>query len=88
MLYSVTSDPNDTNLQDDVNKVADWSKDNHMRLNTTKTKEMLISFNHPPPDVVKIEVDSFPLGRVECVTLLGVKLSCDLTWHLHVQHIL
>jgi hypothetical protein len=58
-----------------------------MKLNTTKTKEMLISFSRPVPDVPHITVDGCPLERVECVTLLGVKLSCDLSWHAHVQHI-
>ena len=58
-----------------------------MRINASKTKEMLISFSRPPPVVPKVTVDGSPLERVECVTLLGVKLSCDLSWHAHVEHI-
>ena len=87
-LYRVTNNPSDTLLQDSVNQVVSWSKSNCMKLNTAKTKEMLISFSRPPPTVPRITVEGVPLERVDCVTLLGVKLSADLTWHNHVQHII
>ena len=87
-LYRVSNDPCDTKLQDSVNTVVAWSKSNYMKLNTTKTKEMLITFSRPPPKVPSITVEGVPLERVDCVTLLGVKLSADLTWHSHVQYII
>ena len=58
-----------------------------MRLNTTKTKEMLISLCRPPPDVTRIVVIDCMLERVPSVTLLGVIFKYDLSWHGHVQHI-
>ena len=71
-----------------MNTIASWSTDNHMKLNATKTKEMFISFCRQTPNVPSITVDGKPLERVDCVTLLGVKLSSDLSWHHHVDHIL
>ena len=86
-LFHISSNPEDTDLQKAVNAVVEWSKSNHMKLNTSKTKEMFISFSRPPPKVPKITVNGTPLERVDEVTLLGLKLSNDLTWHHHVEHI-
>ena len=49
---------------------------------------MLISFSRSPLSVPRITVAGEPLERVDCVTLLGVKLSSDLTWHNHIHHII
>ena len=87
-LYKVTTDVKNTELQEAVDEIARWSKSNCMKLNTTKTKEMLISFCRQPPEVPKIIVDGVSLERVECVTLLGVKLSANLTWNNHVDFII
>ena len=87
-LYKVTNDVENTDLQEAVDEIANWSKMNFMKLNTTKTKEMLISFCREPPVVPKISVDGDPLERVECVTLLGVKLSANLTWNNLVDAII
>ena len=43
-LFAITNDAKDSILQEAINKVASWSSENDMRLNATKTKEMLISF--------------------------------------------
>ena len=87
-LYRISNKPQDTALQAAVNHVVSWSSENHMRLNASKTKEMFISFSKPPPPVPLITVSGAPLDRVDCVTLLGVKLSSNLTWNNHIEHII
>lgn len=87
-LYKISKDPSDSSLQKAVDYVSSWSRANHMKLNTSKTKEMFISFSKPQPNVACITVDGVPLERVDCVTLLGVKLSSTLTWNHHVEHII
>ena len=59
-----------------------------MRLNSLKTKEIMISFSRPPPLVHAIMIEGKALERVDLVTLLGVKLSNDLSWEKHVDHII
>ena len=87
-LYTVSNDPNDDRLQTAVTAVKEWSSNNDMRLNSKKTKEMVISFSKPPPQLPSIKVDGCPLERVDSVTLLGVILSSDLSWDMHMGHIL
>ena len=87
-LYKITNNPEDDGLQSAVNHVTEWSKMNHMKLNASKTKEMLISFARNKPDVPNICVNDVALERVDCVTLLGVKLCSDLSWHRHVEYII
>ena len=70
----------------DIPTYLTWSGENHMKINFSKTKEMLVSFSRPPPDIASITIDGCPLERVESVTLLGVKISNDLTWDLHIAH--
>ena len=62
--YSVTHVPCDTNLQAVVGTVIQWSSDNDMGINSPNTKDMLISFSRPPPDVHSIHTDGSPLGEI------------------------
>lgn len=86
-LFVVTNDTKDTSLQKAVDHVVTWSKKNDMRLNAIKTKEMLISFTKSTPEVSNITVDGRPLERVETIKLLGILISCDLTWGPHIEYI-
>ena len=77
-LNTVTNDPSERKLQTTVNTVLTRSGENHMKINSSKTKEMLVSFSRPPPDVASITINGCPLQRVKSVTLLGVKISNDM----------
>ena len=72
------------NLQSDINSVAAWVKLSGLRLNTQKTKFVLISrLRHPPP--IKLSVDGTTFSRVPSVTYLGVSISSDLSWASHIE---
>jgi hypothetical protein len=87
-LYCVSNNPNDSTLQEAANSVLAWSNQNDMRINGSKTKEMLISFSKSQPDVPHISIDGCLLERVDSVTLLGVQISHDLSWGKHVSYII
>ena len=84
-LFSITNDAKDSILQEAINKVVSWSSENDMRLNATQTKEMLISFSKSPPEVPHVIVHGSCLERVETTKLLGIQISCDLTWGPHMN---
>ena len=86
-LYYVSNNPIDPSLQEAVSSVLAWSNQNDMRINGSKTKEMLISFSKSQADVPHISIDGSLLERVESVTLLGVQISNDLSWEKHVSFI-
>ena len=58
-----------------------------MKINASKTKEMLISYSKIPPEVPHIMVDGVELERVTSCTLLGIELNEKLNWIDHVEKI-
>jgi len=64
-----------------------WTTDNHMQVNSTKTKEMIIcpltKLNLPP-----LATSSGTIERVSSFKLLGVHIESSLSWSTHVNSIL
>jgi hypothetical protein len=87
-LYSVGKNPECPLLQEAVNEVVSWSNQNHMRIIASKTKEMVVCFNHTLPVLKPITVNGVQLERVKSVTLLDLKISDDLSWGTHVNYII
>jgi len=84
---SVSRDSDDSSLQEAVDHLALWCHVNGMRLNTDKTKEMIVLFNKRVcrDDITPIVVNSSTIERVDDLKLLGVYFSSDLTWNKHVN---
>ena len=57
-----------------------------MRLNETKTKEMLIPFKNNAIETQPVLVNNKALERVTHFKILGVWLSDTLSWSHHVHH--
>ena len=74
-------------LQQSADIIANWSIDNGMRINTMKTKEIIISFCRDPVVLPYINIDGAAIERVSQVKVLGVTLSSDLSWNSHVDGI-
>ena len=58
-----------------------------MKLNEIKTKEMVISFRRSEAILVPILVEDHQIERVSFFKLLGVYVTDDLGWALHVEKI-
>ena len=71
-IYRVTNDTQDQTLQSAVSVATKWSQRNNMKINASKTKEMLITFSKTPPAVPLIEVNGIALERVSTCTLLAL----------------
>jgi len=64
-----------------------WTTNNHMQVNSTKTKEMIIG----PLAKTNLPLLTTPLGTIERVSsfkLLGVHIDSSLSWSTHVNSIL
>ena len=76
-------------MQESVNIAAEWTNNNDMKINSEKSKEIIISFSHGDlcNEVPTILIDGKFVERVDHVKLLGITLSNDLTWKRHVENI-
>ena len=76
-------------MQEYVNIAAEWTNNNDMKINSEKSKEMIISFSHGDlgNEVPNILIDGKVVERVDHVKLLGITFSNDLTWNRHVDNI-
>ena len=75
-------------LQSDANTVQEWANCNHMFLNHSKCKFMLISrkrnrMNNPPA----ITINGQMLETVSTFKYLGLLLTSDLSWSKHIEGI-
>ena len=48
-LYTISNNPQNTIFREAVDHVLAWSKENKMKINAYKTKEILVDFNNNPP---------------------------------------
>ena len=58
-----------------------------MALNYDKTNEMRICFKTETQDIPPITINDIQIEQVHSVRLLGVIISQDLTWQLHIDDI-
>ena len=89
-VAAVSTDPRINNMQLVADKLVQWCTDNHMHLNTSKTKEMVIYFGkqYSKSELVYTRIVDSNIERVETFKLLGVIFSSDLTWKAHVEYII
>ena len=87
---AISTNPLDNNMQLEVDKLVEWCVDNRMRLNTSKTKEMIIYFGktYPKSEIACTVINEAKIERVETFKLLGIIFSSDLTWRAHIEYML
>ena len=49
-LSEISRKSSGSNLQVSADQVSQWSKDNELGINCTKTKDMVVAFERPPND--------------------------------------
>ena len=70
-------------VQQAVDQVNTWSKKNLLQLNCDKTKELVISFNHPhSPQFLTCFIEGDPIARTTSAKLLGLMINDKLTWKI------
>ncbi len=84
-IYHMSNSAKDTSLQSAVDTAILWSKQNSMRLNASKTKELLLCYSKCPPQIPHITIDGEPIARVHACTLLSIDLNDSLSWSDHIS---
>ena len=71
----------------DLHMICVWLAPRRLKLNTSKVKVMVISRKRSPPRPV-IQIQGDTVEHVSSFKLLGVVITSDLTWKIHIQHII
>jgi len=86
ILYRVIKTSDDTSrLQEDIDRLHFWTKNWQMNFNTKKCHVLSISRKREKP-VLTYKIGSEHLSEVDSYPYLGVTISCDLKWHLHIDN--
>ena len=72
-------------MQGYVDSVADWTVDNRFQLNIDKCREIHISFSKNNADLPPLFINSQELEEIQYVKLLGVTITNNLSWNLHIN---
>ena len=84
-LYETVYRGKNSRMQEAAKDAIKWAVSNNMKLNASKTKELLIYFAKDSIQVPNIQVEGQAIERVHCAKLLGVNLTDKLDWDVHVN---
>ncbi|KAK3735987.1 hypothetical protein QZH41_006320 [Actinostola sp. cb2023] len=77
-----------SNIQSAVSELITKSHQNKFQLNEAKCKELRISFAKSAPDFALIVVNEKPIEVASNVKLLGLNISDNLKWNVHISEII
>ena len=81
IMCKIVNDDSCNVLQEDLNKLSDWSKEWSIKFNEDKCKVMHIGKTNPHHDY---KINNHILQKTEIERDLGVIISNDLEWSQHV----
>ena len=74
--------------QDILNEVASWTNLKKMKVNEKKSKTMVVNFTTKYQFKTRLYLNDTLLENVEETTLLGTKISSDLSWTSNTNHLI
>ena len=87
-LYIIIDDPNTSNsiLHNDINRISNWALKWHVLFNPTKSETLTFS-RKQQPNTYQFTMLPTPIPEVSSHKHLGVFLSNDCKWHIHIKYI-
>ena len=73
--------------QNHLNKLSEWTKAHLMKLNSDKSKFMVVNFTEKYQFNTRLNIENEMLKQVRETRLLGVIVNEQLTWHSNTDHI-
>ena len=86
MTEILTSATSPSQMQSFLCTLINWTLENDMRINTSKTKELVIGPWGQQRNATSLQTDSGAVERVHDFKLLGVYVDSTLSWTKHVEH--
>ena len=82
-IFECLTKPMVSRIQLSLDELCAWSTENHMRVNRTKTKEIIMDFSasNSVAEIPLLTIHDEPIERVTHATVVGVTVSSDLTWN-------
>ena len=83
-------------INNDLEKISEWSTRNRMIINTDKTKSLLVTGKRLEKKILESDNENLALAvklgntqidQVSCQNLLGVTLDKSLTYEAHIDHL-
>ncbi|KAI3375171.1 hypothetical protein L3Q82_021081 [Scortum barcoo] len=80
-IVGCVSEGNDCEYRKVIMDFVDWCELNHLQVNASKTKEMVINFSRKPSaDIAPVNIQGLDIERVRTYKYLGVHLNNKLDW--------
>ncbi|KAM6989287.1 uncharacterized protein LKV04_008968 [Tautogolabrus adspersus] len=79
-IVGCVSKGSDQEYRQVITDFVDWSELNHLQLNASKTKEMVIDFRRKSPQTAPVNIQGLDIEMVESYKYLGVHLNNKLDW--------
>ena len=78
-----------SSIQSNINSISSWISSHFLTINSSKTKYMIVSLKSQSSfsSFPSLCLNGSPLERVPSFKYLGVHISCNLSWQLHVKTI-
>ena len=90
-LYCCLEDIDHVNKQAVVNqelqKINNWLIANGLKLNTNKSKYMILGKPNKNIPVLQLRINNPNIDEVQNFNFLGLQVSSDITWNLHINEI-
>lgn len=87
VIYREISTDSDTALlQSDLISISNWCRTWLMEPNITKCKSMRVSRRNAVCPTYYL--NSAPLESVHCYKYLGIHIASDLSWNIHIEHVI
>ena len=75
-------------LQFALNDIRSFASSKGMRLHPKKCRELVINFmQYLPASPGMLDIGGSPVRRVETCKILGLYLSSDIPWNMHIEYI-
>jgi hypothetical protein len=81
-----TKEMDSSRIQPEIDNINQWSTVNNMKLNVKKTKEFTVSFLKTKPSLEPLTNNKRSIEVVHTAKLLGVQLSSNLKWNIHIDY--
>ena len=78
-------DPSNIQSQDYLEKIENWTTSRQMKLNTEKTKYMIINPSRNYQFNTRLKIEGKPIDQIHETRLLGLVVRDDLSWKSNPQ---